>query len=254
MIDAFREAGRYLITSVALITTTGVRGPNVMSAEWTFQVSYRPMRLAVLVNPRDATHDNLLETREFGANFLSEEQASLANLAGHYTGKEVNKLTSEIFRTYSARKIRAPLISECFANMECKVVEVLETGDHTMFLGEAVEAQFDPAMKPLLYSQRRYWLRGPLIEKKPFIYVTCTIGSGQVRLDGRLLGPENHPQEISLTLSRNNSSLLFKEKAQTDEYGYFHFAESTLSVEKGVYVAKAEWNGLTGVASTQVPH
>jgi flavin reductase (DIM6/NTAB) family NADH-FMN oxidoreductase RutF len=254
MIDAFREAGRHLITSVALITTTGARGPNVMSAEWTFQVSYRPMRLAVLVHPRDATHDNLLESREFGANFLSEEQTPLANLAGHYTGKEVNKLTSEIFRTHSATKIRAPMISECFANMECKVVDVLETGDHTMFLGEVVEVQFDPKMKPLLYSQGRYCRRGPLIEKKPFIYVTCTIDSGQVRLDGRLLGPENHPQEVSLTLSRNNSSQLFKEKAQTDENGYFHFADSVPALEKGVYVAKAEWNGLSGTASTQLLH
>ena len=240
-----------MITSVALITTTGARGPNVMAAEWTFQVSYRPMRLAVLVHPRDATHDNLRESREFGANFLSEEQTSLANLAGHYTGREVNKLTSEIFRTYPAKKIRAPMVSGCFVNMECKVVEVLETGDHTMFLGEVVEVQFDPEMKPLLYSQRRYWDRGPLIEKKPFIYVTCTIDSGQVRLDGRLLGPENHPQDVSLTLSRNIGSQLFKEKTQTDEHGYFHFAESMSALEKGVYVAKAEWNGLSGTASTQ---
>lgn len=249
MIDSFREAGRYLITSVALITSTGRRGSNVMSAEWTFQVSYRPMRLVVLVRRGEATHANLLENREFGANFLSEEQTSLANLAGHYTGKEVNKLSSEIFRTHPAKKIQAPLISGCVVTAECNVVQVLETGDHTMFLGEVVEVEFDTEKKPLLYHQRRYWQRGRLIEKKPLIYVTCTVDSGQVRLDGRLMGPETHPQEVSLTLSRNNSGPLFREKTQTDEYGYFELILPNSGLEKGVYVAKAEWNGLSGVSS-----
>lgn len=252
MMDVFQEAARYLITSVALITSTGRHSANVMSAEWTFQVSYRPMRLIVLVNPRDATHENILESREFGANFLSDDQAALANLAGYYTGREVNKLSSGIFQTYPAKNIHAPMILDCLLNAECRVVQVLETGDHTMFLGDVVNVEFDQNKSPLLYSQRRYWQRGPLVERKPLIYVICTVNPDRVRLDGRLQGVKDHPQEVSLTVSPLNGEPVLKETVQTDVHGYFDLVRSNTILSKGAYIAKAEWNDLTGTASVSV--
>lgn len=223
-----------------------------MSAEWTFQVSYRPMRLIVLVNPRDATHENILESREFGANFLSDDQAAQANLAGYYTGREVNKLSSGIFQTYPAKNIHAPMILGCLLNAECRVVQVLETGDHTMFLGNVVNVEFDQNKSPLLYSQRRYWQRGPLVERKPLIYVICTVNPDRVRLDGRLQGVKDHPQGVSLTISPLNGEPFLKETVQTDEYGYFDLVRPNTILSKGAYIAKAEWNDLTGTASVSV--
>src|SRR5208337_309056 len=124
-----REASRQLTTTVALITSSGQHGPNVMSAEWTFQVSYNPMRFMVLVYPNDATYDNIHNSNEFGVNFLSDDNAVLANIAGSYTGKEVNKLSSELFHTYPAKVIRAPMIAECFLNAECRLIQVLNVGE-----------------------------------------------------------------------------------------------------------------------------
>ncbi len=250
VIDIFREASRYLTTSVALITTTGSSGPNVMSAEWTFQVSYRPMRLIVLVGRDEMTHENLSKSKEFGANFLSDDQAALANLAGHYTGREVNKLSSQIFQTYHAEKIQVPMVSGCFLNAECKVVQVLETGDHTMFLGEVVNVKFDEAKAPLLYSQRRYWYRGLQAEKKPMIYVTCTVSHGTVRLDGRLQGAENHPQKVALSLHLASGKPVFEETVETDERGYFELVRQYPIPLVGPLVAEAKWNGQKGTAST----
>lgn len=250
MIDVFREAARYLITSVALITSTGPHGPNVMSAEWTFQVSYRPMRLIVLVNTKDATHENILGRREFGANFLSQDQAALASLAGHYTGRDVSKFSSHIFQTYLAEKIQAPMISGCFLNAECKVSQVLETGDHTMFLGDVVNVQHDSSKSPLLYSQSNYWHRGPLVEKRRLVYLTCTVANGEVRLDGRLHITVNHPQKIELTFSLPNSEPIFQAIVETDERGYFGLVRPHSNKSRGPYLATAKWNDLVGTAST----
>ncbi len=248
VVQDFREASRYLITSVALITSTGPHGPNVMSAEWTFQVSYRPMRLMVLVNPAEATCDNIVSIREFGANFLGDDQAALASLAGYYTGREVNKLSSELFQTYGAKKISAPMILGCFLNAECKVVEVFNAGDHTMFLGDVVEVQFDRERSPLLYSQRRYWHRGSPVEKGPGIYLTCTARPDLIRVDGRLKGAENYPQKVVVAVATPGKFSDLKETVETDQHGYFQLVLPQGNLQKGNYTARAEWNGLTGRA------
>ncbi len=244
-----REAARHLITTVALITTQGVDGPNVMSAEWTFNVSYNPMRIIVLISQDEATHANILDAKEFGVNFASDDQAILANLAGAYTGKEVSKLSSELFHTYTAKKVHAPMLSGCFLNAECRLIQTIETGDHTMFLGEVIEVQYDATKNPLLYGQRKYWHRGQAIEKQPLLYATCTIRSDQMRLDGRLQGVEKHPQSIKLKLAREGE-MVFEENVNTDQYGYFELIrQPNSSPSSGTYTAEASWNDLTGKAT-----
>ncbi len=247
-IDPNRDASRQLITSVALISTIGRYGPNVMSAEWTFQVSYRPMRFIVLVHPGDATHDNIGESKEFGVNFLGDDEAVLANMAGDYTGKEVNKLSSELFRTYPAKVIRAPMIAGCFLNAECRLIQTLDTGDHTLFLGEVVNVQVDKGRNPLLYSQRRYWQRGSAIEKKPLIFLTCTVRNNQMLLKGRLQGADQYPQKVELTVKSNGVSIV-NASAESDDQGYFTLAHaSDRKLQKGRYEATATWNELKGTA------
>lgn len=244
-----REAARHFTTTVALITTRGKNGSNVMSAEWTFNISYRPMRIIVLIHPDDATYDNIMETKEFGANFASDDQAILANLAGAYTGKEVNKLSSGLFHIYAAKKIKAPLILGCFLNAECRMIQTFDTGDHTMFLADVLEIQYDAEKIPLLYSQRKYWHRGNSIEKPPLLYVTCTLRPDLLRLDGRLQGVEKHPQSIALRLT-NEANEVLTEFVDTDQYGYFELIRQlNQSPSKGTYQAEAKWNALTGNAT-----
>ena len=214
-----------------------------------FPISYRPMRLIVLVARGDATYDNILENREFGVNFASDDQASLASLAGAYTGREVNKLSSELFQTYPAKKIRPPMISGCFLNAECMLSQVIDTGDHTMFLGDVVEVQFGGAKSPLLYSHRRYWERGSQVQKKPSIYTTYTLSPESLRVDGRLQGVEKHPQAIAVTVRANNRGTLLKEIVETDEYGYFQLSKPNTFKGKGVQTAIVEWEKLRGTAS-----
>ncbi len=105
------EAYRLFTTSVALITTAGRRGPNVMAAEWTFNVSYEPFLISVHIAPDEATHEAIVETGEFGVNLVAEEQRVAMAFAGHFSRLDVDKLSSEAFETYPAKRIRAPMIS-----------------------------------------------------------------------------------------------------------------------------------------------
>lgn len=249
--SSIREASRQLITTVALITTNGRNGPDVMSAEWTFQVSYNPMRFIVLVYAGDATHDNILDSKEFGINFLSDDNAVLANIAGSYTGKEVNKLSSELFHTYVPKTIRAPMITQCFLNAECRLVEVLNVGDHTAFLGEVINFQVDNSKKPLLYSQRQYWQRGPAVGKNPLIFLTCTVRNKQLLVEGRLQGVDKYPQKVEVDVKINNA-LLVQAKIDSDDRGYFTLTHPLPEPHNGRYEATATWDQLKGTSSETV--
>ncbi|NOJ27632.1 MAG: hypothetical protein DA330_06445 [Nitrososphaera sp.] len=150
------NAHRYFATTVGLITTNGKNGPNVMAAEWTMQVSYEPMLISIFI--RDSpTLWNIKQTGEFGVNIASDMQAELVNIAGGYSGSEIQKFDIPgIFDIYKT-KTGLPMIKGCALNAECKVQTIQEIGDHVMVVGQTISAEFDEAKKPLIYSRGNYW-------------------------------------------------------------------------------------------------
>ena len=148
---------RYFATTVGLITTKGSKhGQNVMAAEWTMHIAYEPKLIAVFVH-ESPTYWNIEETRAFGVNIASDDQAELVNIAGGYSGTEIDKLAIPgIFATYKARYIDVPMIKGCALSAECKVIAIQKMGDHIMVVGEAVSAKFDEKKFPLIYTRGNY--------------------------------------------------------------------------------------------------
>jgi flavin reductase (DIM6/NTAB) family NADH-FMN oxidoreductase RutF len=147
---------RYFATTVGLVTTKGKHGPNVMATEWTMQLSYEPMLIAIFIH-ESPTYWNIEETRVFGVNIASDDQAELVNIAGGYSGTEIEKLAIPgTFATYNAKQIDVPMIKECALAAECRVTTIQKMGDHIMVVGEAVSAKFDEKKFPLIYTRGNY--------------------------------------------------------------------------------------------------
>jgi len=148
---------RYFATTVGLITTKSSRhGQNVMAAEWTMHIAYEPMLIAVFVH-ESPTYWNIEETRVFGVNIASDDQAELVNIAGGYSGTELDKLAiPSTFKTYNAKHVDVPMIEGCALNAECRVIATQKMGDHIMVVGEAISAKFDEKKFPLIYTRGNY--------------------------------------------------------------------------------------------------
>jgi flavin reductase (DIM6/NTAB) family NADH-FMN oxidoreductase RutF len=154
---------RQFLTNVGLITSDGPNGPNVMAAEWTHHISYSPSLIAVNIRSRDTTAENIIDSKEFGANLAAEDQNILCSLAGRYSGKHLDKIAffkeiGVVF--YKANKIKALLIKGAAMNAECKLIRREEIGDHIMFVGEIIEITADENIKPLVYHNGKYWKLG----------------------------------------------------------------------------------------------
>lgn len=156
------------ITNVGLVTTEGIFGNNIMACEWTFHVSYNPALISICVNPRHATYQNLKNTKEFGLGIASTQQMAASSVAGRESGRHYDKIKilSELgFQFKQAKIIKTLMLMDTVVNFECIVLHEILLGDHTMFVGEVVEAEWNSAKKPLAYHQGKYWEMTTNLEK-----------------------------------------------------------------------------------------
>ena len=130
---------------IGMITSNGKWGENVMSAEWTMQVSYNPPLIAISIGRRYATYENIMETKKFGVNMVADDQGSISHLAGSVSKRRYDKLSDSLFkgRLYRAKKINTPMIEGSTINAECKMIFQKDFGDHSLIIGEVAVASFD---------------------------------------------------------------------------------------------------------------
>jgi len=124
--------------------------PNVMPASWTTPISEEPPHVALAMWRENYTWKLIKESKEFTLNTPTAELIDLVWKAGTISGKDVDK--SRILKlTFSkSRKLKTPIIEECIAHLECKVVDEVDVGESTLFIAEVVEA----------YGSKEYLVRG----------------------------------------------------------------------------------------------
>jgi len=114
--------------------------PNIITLAWTAPASHRPRLIAVFISTKRYSHDLIAKTKEFVLNIPGIELVDQAYACGTKSGRNVDKFTSTNLTAKPARKVKPPIIEECFAHLECKVVDQFPVGDHSMFIGKVVAA------------------------------------------------------------------------------------------------------------------
>lgn len=145
------EAG---IDNMVVLISTSLDGKNyVMTSGTVAEVSHTPPLLLVSICPQRYTHDIIRKSRVFAVNVLSKKQKMLAVNCGSRSGRDIDKF-KEFNLKYSLGECKVPLINGCLANIECRVVAEYPHGDHTIFVGEMVDAAVVGNRKylPLLIS------------------------------------------------------------------------------------------------------
>lgn len=164
-VEGIRESRRHLTTTVALVTAKSGDVTNVMSAEWSLQVSLDPILMGVFVGYKRATYDLIKKSGEFGLSYCSDEQGDLAHIAGNYSLREADKFEKGNFKTFPSKHIDAPLIDGCISNFECEVVHEYQVGDHAAFVGKVLSAYSDDDKKPLVFHGGKFWKKGEQLPK-----------------------------------------------------------------------------------------
>jgi flavin reductase (DIM6/NTAB) family NADH-FMN oxidoreductase RutF len=147
----------------ALITASAGGRDAVMTAAWHTFISLKPPLYGVAVTTKRFTYQLIMESREFGINFVPLEKASLAATIGGTSGRQIDKFERLGIEKEKALNTTAPVLKDAYATYECKLVDTRPYGDHIWMVGEIVavhflEEAFTPTevldlkkTKPLLY-------------------------------------------------------------------------------------------------------
>ncbi len=142
---------------VVLMTTARKERANVMAMSWHMMVEFEPPLVACIVSNADYSYAALRATKECVIAIPALELAPKVVQIGNCSGRDVDKFERFGLTAKSARHVAAPLVAECFANLECKVVNTQLVNQYGLFVLEVVKAWTDPAQKdPKTIHHRGY--------------------------------------------------------------------------------------------------
>ncbi len=126
-----------------------------MSAESHTPLSFEPFLYGVAIAPSRFTHGLVEASGEFTVNFLPFAEAHWITLFGRTSGHDLDKFQAYPVKTQPPRVLRTPVLQHAYAAYECRVVQQVKAGDHTLFVGEVVAAHaragaFEPQGPPRL--------------------------------------------------------------------------------------------------------
>jgi flavin reductase (DIM6/NTAB) family NADH-FMN oxidoreductase RutF len=127
-----------------LVSCVGKRGrPNIITLAWAMPTSINPQLVAVSIRPERHSFALIEETKEFVVNIPTMDILKATLFCGRRSGRDYDKFKETSLTPLPARKVKPPIIKECVAHLECKLHSQFTTGDHTIFVGEIVEAYAD---------------------------------------------------------------------------------------------------------------
>lgn len=124
-----------------LVTCIGKDGKaNIITCEDSMPASYEPPMVAICISPKRHSYRLIRESGEFAINIPTIGIVKAVLLCGRASGQTMDKFQRAKLTSIPAQKVKAPLIKECIAHLECKLSHQFETGDHTIFVGEVIAA------------------------------------------------------------------------------------------------------------------
>ena len=129
---------------VVLVTTCDGRRNNVMTISWTMVLDFTPM-LAMTTGPWNYSFAALRKTKECVIAIPTVDLLDQVVRIGTYSGTDTDKLAKFKLTAAPGKVVKAPLIVECLANIECRVADIVSK--HNIVVLEAVAAHVDSARK-----------------------------------------------------------------------------------------------------------
>lgn len=129
---------------VVLITTHDGKKNNIMTISWTMVVDFTPM-FAMTTGPWNYSFSALRKTKECVIAIPTVDLLDKIVGVGTCSGADTDKFEKFMLTPVKGKHVKAPLIKECLANIECKVIDIVEK--HNIVILEAIAAYVDDKRK-----------------------------------------------------------------------------------------------------------
>lgn len=132
---------------VVMVSTFYKKQMNIMTMTWLTMMEFEPPLIGCVLSNRNHSFEMLTGSKECVINIPTVELAKRVVGCGNTSGRKINKFEKFSFTPMKAARVRAPLIDECYANLECKIVDSKLSEKYNFFVLEVVKAWIDPKIK-----------------------------------------------------------------------------------------------------------
>lgn len=129
---------------VVLVTTHDGHRPNIMTITWTMVLGFSA-EFAITTGPWNYSYAALTKHRECVVAIPTVDMLDIAVGIGMCSGEDTDKFRKFGLTADPARHVRAPLVRECLANIECRVTDIVER--HGILVLQGIAASLDEARR-----------------------------------------------------------------------------------------------------------
>lgn len=148
--DEFKAALSLFASGVTVVTTKDADGNlHGLTVSAFSSLSLSPPLILICIDKKTGSHHAFEESLGFVVNILCEDQIDISNqFASHITNK-----FDGIEHTLNENRL--PILTNALVNLECRLTDACNGGDHTIFIGEIEKSHIGEG-KPLIYSDGHY--------------------------------------------------------------------------------------------------
>lgn len=152
MVDStfYKQIMRRYATGVMVLTVRDGEGFHAVTVNSVTSVSLEPILLLVCLEKNARSHELLHVQQSFALNILSDAQMELGKIFAY---DRAARTTPRAQALYTVTERGELLFPNALAHLECRVVAEYPGGDHTIFLGEVINAALDTGTNPILYFE-----------------------------------------------------------------------------------------------------
>ena len=139
---------------------------NGQIANTVFQITSEPPTIAVSINKNNLTHEFIRESKVMAVSVLSQDTP--LSFIGHFgfkSGRDIDKLKGINYKT---GETQAPVVTDnVLAYLEAKIIQEVDVGTHTIFIGELMDADVIKEGEPMTYAYYHQVKRGSIPRTAP---------------------------------------------------------------------------------------
>ena len=132
---------------VVMVSSRYMGKTNIMTMSWLMMVDFEPPLIAAVISNQNHSFAMIKKSKECVINIPTVELAQQVVDVGNTSGAKVDKFKKFNLTAITASHVDAPMIGECYANLECNVVDMAMATKYNIFMLKVVKAWITTAKK-----------------------------------------------------------------------------------------------------------
>ena len=142
---------------VVLLSTSHRGRDNVMTLSWHVMMEFEPPKVGCVVSNRNHSFSLLRGSKQCAINIPTAELTDAVVGCGNTSGRDGDKFDAFGLTRVAGTAVDVPLVRECYANLECRVIDTRFVNAYNFFVLEVLRARVDRTVADPRTLHHRGW-------------------------------------------------------------------------------------------------